>query len=386
MSQHDDRFHLLIVSHSYPTIFHSLSGIFWQQQARYFSKTGIKVGIIAIVPISALSFFKKSLFWKKEIKHTQGIDEYIICYPNIPFLHFLVSYVALWKGRSLFKAYLKKHGKPDIVHLHRYEAGLLALSIKNHYSIPVVLTEHSSRFLYRQLSAKERDIAKNVFAGVDYRMAVSPSLCKQLGTDFHVDFHYLPNTVNDHQFISDVSTKKESRFTFFSAGNLGKNKNHTLLIDAFRSFQIEFPDSQLIIAGDGPLKSKLLKKIKALGLLNKISLVGQLSPSEMIQWNNKSHVFVVSSIKETFSVVLIEAMSCGLPVISTSCGGPESIITKDFLGELTDHTIEGLLEAMKQVYLNYTTYSPAEIIKFVHENYSEEVILEKVMEIYKQLV
>lgn len=386
MMNQKDNLHLLILSHSYPTKYHPFSGIFWKEQGGYFANIGNKVSALAIVPISIKSCFKRGDLKERIPLSDQKIQERVVTFPNIPFLHFMVSYLVLWRGKSLIQSYIHKNGKPDVIHLHRFEAGLLALYIKKRFNIPVVLTEHSSRFLYHQLTLKEQKIAKKVFTGVDYRIAVSPVLSAQLKTDYNLNFNFLPNTVDVEKFQRNKEESKEDHFTFFTAGHLGENKNHSELIEAFHAFQIDVPNSQLIIAGDGPLKYFLSEKIKKIELEKKIYLLGQLPRLELIEWMNKSHVAIVSSKKETFSVVIIEALSCGIPVISTKCGGPESIITSDFLGELVDVSTKGLLNGMKKVYTNYAHYSPEEIVKFVESNYSEPVILTKVLDIYKNLL
>jgi glycosyltransferase involved in cell wall biosynthesis len=386
MMNQKDNVHILILSHSYPTKYHPFSGIFWKEQAHYFANIGNKVNALAIVPISIKSYFKRRVLKERVPVSHQRIQENVFTFPNIPFLHFMVSYLVLWRGKSLIQSYIHKNGKPDIIHLHRFEAGLLALYIKKRFNIPVVFTEHSSRFLYHQLTLKEQKIAKKVFMGVNYRIAVSPVLCAQLKTDYNIEFHYVPNTVDIEKFKPNNGKSKEESFTFFTAGNLGGNKNHSDLIDAFHTFQIDVPHSQLIIAGVGPLNEFLRAKIKKFELEKKVFLVGQLPLAEMIEWMNKSHVAVVSSKKETFSVVIIEALSCGLPVVSTKCGGPESIITSEYLGELVDITPIGLLNGMKKVHTNYAHYSPQEIVKFVEENYSESVILSRVLDVYRNLL
>ncbi len=386
MSQNYDNLHILIISNSYPTIFNPFAGIFWNEQAKYLSKIGHKVGVIGIVPISFKLVMKKKCFFKESIKKSNSLNEYVFCYSNFPKLNFLESYIAKWKGRKYFKSYLKKYGKPDVIHLHRYEAGLFGLYIRKKFNIPIVLTEHSSRFLYNQLTSVEQKIAIKVFSNVDYRIAVSPYLKTNLEKDYNLSFDYIPNSVDTEKFKVLHSINKNETFTFLSIGNLGENKNQMLLINAFELFYREFPDSKLIIGGDGNLKSFLQSEIDKKGLTENIQLIGNLSREEVIEWNNKSHVFVVSSKKETFSVVIIEALSCGIPVISTRCGGPETIITHDFLGKLVNQSVEELFLAMKEVYFNYLKFSPEEITKFVFSNYSEKEVLKKVVDIYKQLI
>ena len=92
----------------------------------------------------------------------------------------------------------------------------------------------------------------------------------------------------------------------------------------------------------------------------------------------KADCFVLSSFHETFGVVLIEAMSCGTPVLSTKCGGPESIVTNDEVGILSDFDSFG--ENMALIYSK--KYNPDTIRKYAVDHFSESVIAEKLTKIY----
>ena len=119
---------------------------------------------------------------------------------------------------------------------------------------------------------------------------------------------------------------------------------------------------------------------------DKIILFGKSNRDKVIYELQKSDVFVLSSIYETFGVVLIEAMACGLPVVSTKCGGPESIITNKNLGELVESNIDELSAAMYKVYNNLRAYDNNEISNFVEDNFSEKVIANKLNNILNNVV
>ena len=83
-------------------------------------------------------------------------------------------------------------------------------------------------------------------------------------------------------------------------------------------------------------------------------LLGKKNRNEVKFEMQQADCFVLSSYHETFGVVLIEAMSCGLPVLSTKSGGPESIIKSSKLGKLCD--LKDLdIEMLKIVKSNYNS-------------------------------
>lgn len=118
-----------------------------------------------------------------------------------------------------------------------------------------------------------------------------------------------------------------------SLGRLIKRKNFPLLLNAFAIVRSKL-DAKLIILGEGPEREFLEKLIVNLGLEKDVSLAGHSKNP----WSNiaKADVFVMSSIDEAFCLALVEAMACGVPVVSTDAigGGPRSILEDGKYGNL----------------------------------------------------
>ena len=105
----------------------------------------------------------------------------------------------------------------------------------------------------------------------------------------------------------------------------------------------------------------------------------------VLQALQNSDAFVLSSEYETFGVVLIEAMSCGLPVISTKCGGPESIIINDKLGLLVEkNNVNALSNGMNDI-LN-KKYDSQDIREYVIGSFSQIAIANKLKVVYKEII
>ncbi|HIQ50620.1 MAG TPA: glycosyltransferase, partial [Nautiliaceae bacterium] len=125
---------------------------------------------------------------------------------------------------------------------------------------------------------------------------------------------------------------KKNRFTFITIGRLESQKNHKLLINAIKNI-----NANLWIIGDGHLKKELEDMIKNLKLQDKVKLLGrQSNPYKFLA---KADAFVFSSNYEGFPNVLLEALACELPIISTDCkSGPREILApnSDFTKQTTD--------------------------------------------------
>ncbi|MET8677486.1 glycosyltransferase family 4 protein [Streptomyces sp. NPDC004647] len=118
-----------------------------------------------------------------------------------------------------------------------------------------------------------------------------------------------------------------------AAGRLAKVKRYDLLIRAFATVVEQRPDWRLRIYGGGAEKDKLRRQIDGLGLYNHVFLMGPANPIEP-EWAKGSIAAVTSSL-ESFGMTIVEAMRCGLPVVSTDCPhGP---------GEIIDNGVDGLL-------------------------------------------
>ncbi|WP_327357160.1 glycosyltransferase family 4 protein [Streptomyces sp. NBC_01304] len=124
-----------------------------------------------------------------------------------------------------------------------------------------------------------------------------------------------------------------------AAGRLAPVKRYDLLIRAFDQVRAERPDWRLRIYGGGKQKDKLRALIDELGLYNHVYLMGPAHPIDP-EWAKGSIAAVTSSL-ESFGMTIVEAMRCGLPVVSTDCPhGP---------GEIIDDGVDGRLVPVGQV-------------------------------------
>lgn len=158
----------------------------------------------------------------------------------------------------------------------------------------------------------------------------------------------IPNAINP-DFISELY-RGERKKTVVTAGRLTEQKNHKLLIQAFAKIIPNFPDYQLAILGDGPLKEQLKSAAEELGVKENVLLSGYTTNiGDKIK---ESSLFVLSSDYEGMPNALMEAMALGLPCISTDCdgGGAKFLIENEKNGLLVPKgDVEALSEAMSKM-------------------------------------
>lgn len=187
------------------------------------------------------------------------------------------------------------------------------------------------------LSSKiNKYLIKQIYPRATLCLANSQGNMLDLKNNFEVsNLDWIPNPF-DLDKIEKLSMEKvtinKEKFTFVTVGRLDNGKNHKLIIDAIKNL-----DAELWIIGDGILKENLIEHIKDLEIENKVFLLGkQTNPFSYL---SKADCFVFSSNHEGFPNVLVEALSCGLPVISTDCkSGPREILApnSDVEIQLTD--------------------------------------------------
>lgn len=132
-----------------------------------------------------------------------------------------------------------------------------------------------------------------------------------------------------------VPNKFDNRIV--AVGRLSNQKNYQMLIEAFSIIKDDFPQCNLEIYGEGPLRDELDSLIKKYGLSDRVFLMGAFP--DVLERIYGSRLFVMSSKYEGMPNALMEAMSMGIPVISTDCpcGGPSELIQDGVNGFLCEN-------------------------------------------------
>lgn len=134
-----------------------------------------------------------------------------------------------------------------------------------------------------------------------------------------------------------------------AAGRLHKSKGFDLLIAAWGQVAARHPDWQLRIFGEGEGRAGLEAQIRDLGLRDSVRLMG--FSKQLQREMARASIFVLSSRVEGYGMVLVEAMGCGVPVVSFNCPtGPRDIITHEVDGLLVpNRDVDGMAEAISKM-------------------------------------
>lgn len=380
--------HVLFIPSAYPTDEVPLSSIFYKEQALAIKDAGNKVGVIfsETRSVSKINYnsLKKNHFQINKYNEN-GLITYRLHGWNVFTMRGILG-INHWVKQSLrlFSEYVKSEGVPDVIHVHSaLYGGLVGIEIKKLYGIPFVITEHSSSVLQGELRAHDLPILKSVYSGADCIISVGEALKKSINKYVGKNVKVIPNIVD----ISRFSINKEGNeggFNFISICHLKENKNVNLTIMAFSEVVKIHEDSRLIIVGDGPEKQKLIDLSTKLNISNNIEFTGAINRENLNYYINKANAFVLPSKYETFGIAYIEALACGVPIITSKCGGPE-----DFFSEKIGYMVSlkeesSLKRAMINIIENINKFEPEYLREYVKERFSKEVVSKRIVEVYSE--
>ena len=246
-----------------------------------------------------------------------------------------------------------------------------------------MVTEHSSRFLTDSIPENQKKWATEIFKASSLNLSVSDSLKETLEKTFHLPFDFLPNMTDTSLFSP---RKKSTTPQFLSVGNLTKNKNQALAIESFGIWVKKNNAGRLVIVGSGSEERALKKLTEKEGLNNHVEFTGQIPRESLTELMGSSTCLLICSLHETFGVVAIEALSSGIPVISTRCGGTESIIQDNVHGYFTDFSATSLFEKMNQVWQHREHFPSEKLHEYAEREFSRQAIAQKLETIYHEIL
>jgi glycosyltransferase involved in cell wall biosynthesis len=220
--------------------------------------------------------------------------------------------------------------RPEIVHLHGYKAGILCGPLSLLKGIPTVATMHTEVMkttgfgphirLEQQILRRLRGVVavSEPIRGELERRGVRPGRIEVIPNGIAAAGPGSPPTG------SEVDGPARYHPTLVYSGRLVEGKNVHLLIDAVHALRPQFPEIRLLIAGDGPLRSRLEAQAGALGLDRAVTFLGFVPDVQALLAG--AACFVLPSRAEGMPVSLLEAMAGGVPSVVTTVGSIPSMV------------------------------------------------------------
>ncbi|CWN16153.1 putative glycosyl transferase [Neisseria meningitidis] len=321
-----------------------------------------------------------------------GLDIYawhgIYFFPRFPFIDIdCIRWVCA--GLKAFKHYIRENGLPDLIHAHCMNyAGILAFKISQKYGIPYVVTKHSSTITRGLIRPHQWQPMKNAAAHAAALLAVSRHFAHVLQHKYGCEWQYLPNILGGifNRPFEQREKNNKPHFVFCTVSHLRRLKGHDVLLTAFARALAQCPQLRLNIGGSGQEEQRLKQQAADLGITHAVTFLGALQPEAVLDLMRNSDAFVLASRTETFGVVYIEALSQGLPVIATRCGGAESIVSdgNGYLVPVDDD--DALADALIKMYEHHSDFEPARLRENCLNEFGENAVIGRLIGIFRQAI
>lgn len=382
---------IALISHLYPTKLFPHQGKFIQDQFELLNEdSGNEVDLIVPTP-HAIPFTGR---WKASKSE-------LLCYPD---QSFRVRYLSFPKRRfpgviqrSLSKqtlSFLRKK-QYDIVHVHwAYPDGLVLPDLKKS-GFKTVLTIHGSDWYQTKDTPVLSDLINESLFKADRILYSGPKLKQDVEKRFpelNLNSDIIYNMVDTDVYRPASEAKKISLRKKLNWDNL---KTHVLTVGSLRS---EKGVDLLVetITGNPALSNtcfhiignsenteysqKVLKGIEE-NPFNNIDFIPPVSPNELIKYYQASDFYVLPSRREGFNVSILEAASCGLPLVCTDVGGNKEVIDKGMgilSNKLKDLDPSDILTMSKK----YSGYNPEILNRIIKKNYGKSTFLNNLLSNY----
>lgn len=373
-----------------PSFFTPYGGEFCLDQARALKAAGHEVRILSNVQLGVTIGAKGylSLPYSRYEHEVEGITVCQSFQRGVPM-------AVRWNVRrwvrivcEMFDAYVAKYGVPDVLHAHCSKwAGYAAMQISRKYHVPYVITEHLSRLVFEKefgpapSDAWQIPLLREAYEQADLVIPVSEELVENIACYFGKDYRWqaVSNTIDVDFFQYRLRQSREGRpFRFCCLANFWPLKGYDVLLPAFRQLREKRADVELHIAGRGT-DSAACRKMLFEGMV----IHGLISRDAVRDLLYQSDALVLASRSEVQPLVLLEAMSTGIPMIATTCV-PQSLRLQDGCRIVAVDDVDGLSAAMADVMTQ--TVDGRQLSQQVREMASPEVIGRQLVSLFEGLI
>jgi glycosyltransferase involved in cell wall biosynthesis len=313
-----------------------------------------------------------------------GIPTYRLwyCRSRIPHASYLVYLWSIW---GAFRRLVDQGFRPDVIHVHVYDAGWPAVLIGTLHHIPVVVSEHFSSFPRRLLAHLDLAKAWLAFRWASSVLTVSHALQEAIERyGLRARFQVVPNVVDTTLFSPCAQRRADADpKRLLVVGQLEPVKGVPYLLQALSALRKRRDDWHLDIVGDGDRRMEYEQLAADLELCDKVTFHGLKPKSEVAEFMRRADLLVLPSLFETFSAPAAEALATGTPVLATRCGGPEEFVVDNVGVLVSPGDVDALRLGLDSMLDRLQRYSRREISQYARERFSLEVVGAQLHAVYQ---
>lgn len=311
-----------------PSFFPPYGGEFCLEQSRALQARGHEVRVVSNVQLSVKRSIREflTLPYGKRWTEQQGIavlQSYQRGVPKVvrPNVERWVTIV-----RSLFRDYVARYGKPDVLHAHCAKwAGYAAMLIGEEYGLPYIVTEHMPVYNYREELGPEPGtgwqlpLLKATYERAQMVVSVSEEQADDLSGYFGRDYRrtFISNVIDTEFFYFRERRRASGEpFRFVCPAIYTWRKGYDVLLAAFD--RMKYRQVELHVAGSGTEGATFQRLLSTCGAADRVVTHGVLDKKGIRELLWKSNAVALATRGEVQPLVLLEAMSTGIPYVSTS--------------------------------------------------------------------
>jgi len=371
----------------YPNRLDNFDGDFIQRHARAVALY-CKVHVIYVKKDESMQPGTSLIVTAESGNLTEEIIYYNSTATPVKLLDKLLSYRSYKKYyAAAIHRYIERSGIPPVVHVHvAMKAGLAALWMKKKWSIPFIITEHWTGYhkqsvpsLYNQGRVFKR-LNKEVLKGAKTLLPVTKDLGRAINLFApHLPFRVVPNVVNTALFKYEPVVKPAFRFIHISYMNYQKNPGG--IITAAAKLKEMGYDFEVLMLGNDNETLRAMANEHA--LLNSVIFFQQPVAYGKVAFHmQNASAFLLFSRFENLPCVILEALCCGLPVISSNVGGIAEVVDKENGILVESENTEQLVAAMKFMIDNYHSFDKLKISERATAAFNYNTVGEMIFENY----
>lgn len=293
--------------------------------------------------------------------------------------------------------------KPEVIHAHWIlPQGFAAAIVGRLLGIPVVVTAHAGDVfplrnpLFRLLSRFSISSAAAVTVNSSFTKAAVEKIASRTAKviPMGVDFKLFSSASSSAAAAIRKKYAIKGKMLLF-VGRLAEKKGATYLVAAMADVVKKFPNSRLVVVGDGPEKAALVRQSQQLGLSGSVIFAGSVPNRQLPPYYRAADVFVLPSIvdskgdTEGLGVVLLEAIAAGTPVVASNVGGIPDIVIHNKTGLLVgqknpQQLAAAIISLLKNKPLSRKLSASAK--KHIAEKYSWQKIANRFHEVFSAVL
>jgi glycosyltransferase involved in cell wall biosynthesis len=303
------------------------------------------------------------------------------------------------ESRRMIESALRDHSI-DLIHTHYRKATILARKLrvaryknpglKAPACLPILYTVHLSHMNMSGLRRWFTDFG-------DYTHIASEDArdwCINVGKVKPDRIRYVPHGIDVEKFpIADDAAKARARralqlddsdLVAAFVGRLEYPKNEHWLLDLAAASKGALPNLKILLAGNGPNASRLRDRIDSENLHDRVRLLGEIDPLPLY---HAADALLLPSIREGFSLVCAEAMSCGVPVLRTRTTGSKETIIENITGRTTDIDHDAFLRGAIDFLSNrdHLKIMGTAAAQHIRANHTHALQVQRMMELYRSI-